>query len=80
MLVKELNSLKATRQCLKCGKPMWTDRCHRICTKCAHANEGLIEPRVALSPDLLQLLRGVAHQGQIGLPAALGSLAAAAED
>jgi hypothetical protein len=20
--------------CLACGRPMWTDRCHRICKKC----------------------------------------------
>ena len=80
MLVKELNSAKATRRCLKCGKPMWTDRCHRICTKCGHANEGLAEPRVARSPDLRDLLHSLAAQGHIEHGAAPHRFGRAARD
>jgi len=31
--------LKKWMTCLGCGKPMWTDRCHRICKKCRRRND-----------------------------------------
>ncbi len=57
MTIRELNRLKAQRPCLKCGKLILTDRCHRLCVKCEHANARLVEPRAALSQDALQWLR-----------------------
>ena len=31
---REMNLLKKWTTCLGCGRPMWTDRCHRLCRKC----------------------------------------------
>ncbi|MFC1806200.1 hypothetical protein ACFL09_04380 [Planctomycetota bacterium] len=31
---------------------MWTDRCHRICTRCAHINETMGEPHTALTHEV----------------------------
>lgn len=33
------DTLKKWLTCLGCGKPMYTDRCHRICKKCRRRNE-----------------------------------------
>jgi len=57
MTVRDRNRLKAQRPCLKCGKLIHTDRCHRLCVKCQHANEKLVEPRAALTQDALHWLR-----------------------
>lgn len=40
---------------------MWTDRCHRICTKCGHSNECLLELRAATPQDVRHLLREIAR-------------------
>jgi len=32
------DKVKKSIPCLGCGAPMWTDRCHRICTKCRRRN------------------------------------------
>ena len=32
------NLQKKWRPCLKCGRRIWTDRCHRFCGKCANIN------------------------------------------
>jgi len=34
MSIKEANKLKKHLTCLRCGRRMWTDRCHRICARC----------------------------------------------
>ena len=59
MTLREANRLKALRPCLKCGKLILTDRCHRLCTKCGHANEKLLEPRVATPQETLHWLRSL---------------------
>ncbi len=59
MSVRQANALKRTRRCLKCGRLMWTDRCHRICTKCGHSNECLLELRAATPQDVRHLLREI---------------------
>ena len=65
MTVRVLNALKATRRCLKCGDPMWTDRCHRICTRCSHANEGMGQPPEALTRELvIRFERGLSLEEQ----------------
>jgi hypothetical protein len=33
------DKMKKWLTCLGCGKPMWTDRCHRICKKCRRRND-----------------------------------------
>ncbi len=38
MTVKEANEVKKHRPCLRCGRMMFTDRCHRICKKCHRRN------------------------------------------
>jgi cytochrome c-type biogenesis protein CcmH/NrfF len=63
MSIREANALKGSRRCLKCGKTMWTDRCHRICPKCSHANEHLMENRATLAQDLLQVVRQLPSGG-----------------
>jgi len=37
--------VKKRLPCLGCGTPMWTDRCHRICTKCQRRNRAGAAPR-----------------------------------
>lgn len=37
------DKVKKHLPCLGCGKPMWTDRCHRICGKCHGANRGVAQ-------------------------------------
>ena len=34
MTIKESNKKRKWFGCLRCGRRMWTDRCHRICRKC----------------------------------------------
>jgi len=74
MSIRELNAAKRTMRCLKCGKAMMTDRCHRICTKCSHTNEGLVENKASVTPDVRHVLRSI---GGNGLGWSLGSLLAA---
>lgn len=57
MTLREANRLKTPRPCLKCGKLIFTDRCHRLCTACHHANEKLVEPRAAFAQDVRHWLR-----------------------
>lgn len=38
MSIKDANAVKKLRPCLRCGKAMHTDRCHRICRKCHRRN------------------------------------------
>jgi len=33
------DKVKKKRNCLGCGKKMWTDRCHRKCKKCERREE-----------------------------------------
>ncbi len=47
---------KKRLSCLGCGRPMWTDRCHRICRKCRRRNNaspGTHAYHVALPPEAL---------------------------
>jgi hypothetical protein len=44
---------------------MVTDRCHRICAKCAHANERLLEERAATTMDLRHWLRSFVRNGRL---------------
>ncbi|MFP4056941.1 MAG: hypothetical protein ACLF0G_08735 [Candidatus Brocadiia bacterium] len=72
MSIREANAVKTQRRCLKCGRVMWTDRCHRLCTKCGHTNERLLETRASVTQELRQLLRqlggvGGGHQALGGL-------------
>jgi len=71
MTTRQANLAKQPRNCLKCGKTMLTDRCHRICAKCAHTNEGLLEERAAMTQDLRQWLRGFIRNDSLWDP--LGS-------
>lgn len=34
MSIRDANRVKKRLTCLRCGRPMWTDRCHRICPRC----------------------------------------------
>jgi len=38
MNVREMNRTKKWLTCLKCGRSVYTDRCHRICPKCDQKN------------------------------------------
>ena len=40
MTIREANRVKKHRSCLRCGRAMWTDRCHRICRKCRRRDMG----------------------------------------
>lgn len=59
MSTREANAIKSVRRCLKCSKPMWTDRCHRVCPKCAHDNEGITDARMAVTADIRRFLRSL---------------------
>ena len=80
MSTRQANAMKRTRRCLRCGKPMWTDRCHRICPTCAHKNEGLLEVRVGMSQDLCHYLRALADDGWRAPHGVLRELVALTED
>jgi hypothetical protein len=57
MSIRESNGVKSRRQCLKCGKEMFTDRCHRICPKCAHENERYARGQITLPQDVRHVMR-----------------------
>ena len=38
MTIIDANTQKAHYTCLRCGRIMWTDRCHRICKRCQRRN------------------------------------------
>ena len=42
------DTLKKWRTCLGCGKPRYSDRCHRICKTCRRREEkcGALSPRI----------------------------------
>jgi hypothetical protein len=46
MSIREANTMKKALGCLRCGRRMWTDRCHRICRRCHRANgrENVVNP------------------------------------
>lgn len=39
MSTREANRTKKWLNCLRCGRKLFTDRCHRICPKCHQKNE-----------------------------------------
>jgi len=41
MTIKERNVQKKWLTCIRCGKRIWTDRCHRYCRRCRIAVERL---------------------------------------
>jgi len=47
MTVRQADKKKKWLNCLRCGRKMWTDRCHRICRRCTIANR---RSQYALSP------------------------------
>ena len=38
MSIREANKTKKKLSCLRCGRGMWTDRCHRVCARCHRRN------------------------------------------
>jgi len=80
MSIREANALKYTKRCLKCGKSMWTDRCHRICPKCAHENEGVADTKAAMPADIRQLLRGLGTEDVALLEGSVSRLCTVTED
>ena len=38
MTIRRSNLKKKWRRCLKCGRKMHTDRCHRLCVRCREEN------------------------------------------
>jgi len=59
MTTRQANLVRSRRRCLKCGRPMWTDRCHRVCVACSHRNEGLLDDRARVPQELRPLVRGL---------------------
>jgi uncharacterized OB-fold protein len=51
MTMREANRSKKYFGCLKCGRKMYTDRCHRICPKCHQKNskEGRIRQAAVMT-------------------------------
>lgn len=51
MTMREANRSKKLLGCLKCGRTMYTDRCHRICPKCHQKNskEGRIRQTASVA-------------------------------
>jgi hypothetical protein len=39
MSIRDANRAKKWLSCLKCGRPIYTDRCHRVCPKCHQKND-----------------------------------------
>ena len=58
---------------------MWTDRCHRICTKCSHANDSIGEPPAALGRDVRLVLERTG-EGRYWGASGLVALAALTEE
>jgi len=62
MTIKKANTTKKKLPCLRCGRRMWTDRCHRICGRCKRRN--MDEPvRMPVSVRLLNGEDGVETLG-----------------
>ena len=51
MSIRERNQKRRWRPCLKCGRSMHTDRCHRLCRRCRAENEHLGRCRRVSIPD-----------------------------
>jgi len=80
MTAREANLVKQTRRCLKCGRMMWTDRCHRICVKCGHENDGLLEDKASVGDDVRHWLRTFVRNEQTWPSAGLPTLAPALQE
>jgi ribosomal protein L32 len=80
MSIRESNSVKSLRRCLKCGKAMWTDRCHRVCPKCSHENEEVTDSRAGVTPDVRRFLRGLFADESIGTDGGLVGLPLGADE
>ncbi len=39
--IRKLDLKKKWFRCLRCGRRIWTDLCHRFCSRCSDANSGL---------------------------------------
>lgn len=80
MSIRESNSVKSLRRCLKCGKTMWTDRCHRVCPKCSHDNEEVTDSRVGVTPDVRRFLRGLLGEESVGADSGFVGLTALSDE
>ncbi|MBM4033742.1 MAG: hypothetical protein FJ291_18445 [Planctomycetes bacterium] len=77
MTTRQANLLKSSRRCLKCGKPIWTDRCHRLCVACANRNEGLVDDRGSVAHELRPWVRTLVYSESFQDSAASFGLSAA---
>ncbi len=59
MTTRQANLLKGFRRCLKCGKRIWADRCHRLCIRCSRRNEGVADCRGRVAHELRPWVRGL---------------------
>ena len=64
MSLRQDNVSKKWRPCLKCGRRILTDRCHRFCRKCTRGNNRVGTQKTAfhvsgeLGSDELKVLLG----------------------
>ena len=81
MTTRQANLTKTLRRCLKCGREMRTDRCHRLCVPCATANEELADSRGWIAPEFRGWVRGLSDAGNaFGGGAGLAAMPALMED
>lgn len=75
MTTRQADLLKGTRRCLKCGKLMWADRCHRICIPCSHVNEAILDDRTRVAHELRPWVRSlVCSEGDLSFTASSSTL------
>ena len=56
---RQANLAKMTRPCLKCGRTIRTDRCHRICVACSHRNDAVLDRGGRVPYELRRFVRCV---------------------
>lgn len=76
MSIRDANLVRKWRPCLKCGRLIRTDRCHRLCVACSHRNDGVLDRRGPVPHELAPVLRGIltvdcAQPDMVAAPACL---------
>ena len=65
MSLRRDNLKKKWLSCLKCGKKIWTDRCHRVCQTChARLRRQVIERKRSVSVPV-KVLRQIAGRSSL---------------
>lgn len=54
MSIRERNLEKLWLTCIRCGRRMWTDRCHRTCPRCRKIDDCRGQRGIAYGVELTE--------------------------